>query len=59
MAAAYAAGNHAVKEFDRRTEVIQRTQHDVKLVLDREAQDQAEESIRAFFPDHNIIGEEG
>jgi len=58
VAAARAAGNHALKNRARRTEVAARFTHDVKLQLDGECQQKAEEAIRARFPDHRILGEE-
>jgi myo-inositol-1(or 4)-monophosphatase len=59
VSAAQAAGDHAHREWHRRDEVLEVYAHDVKLVLDREAQDQAESVIRAAFPAHAILGEEG
>ncbi len=58
VAAAHAAGTHALTNWRRRGEVFKRTAHDVKLQLDLEAQEQAERVIRTRFPDHAILGEE-
>lgn len=55
---ATAAGNHALENRDRRTEVVARFSHDVKLQLDLECQQKAEEIIGATFPDHSFLGEE-
>ncbi|MEM7395944.1 MAG: inositol monophosphatase family protein, partial [Verrucomicrobiota bacterium] len=57
--AARRAGDHAQSQSHRRHEVLQRFDHDVKLNLDREAQDKAEEVIQHHFPHHAILGEEG
>jgi len=57
--AAHAAGNHAFNNTHRRTEIFQKTAHDVKLQLDLECQRKAEEVIGHIFPDHRILGEEG
>ena len=56
--AVHAAGRHALGNFSRRREVVERFKHDVKLALDSECQGVAEEVIRASFPGHSIIGEE-
>lgn len=56
--AARAAGDHALRNVQRRGEVAQRFAHDVKLHLDLESQHKAEEVIRAAFPAHAILGEE-
>jgi len=53
------AGRHALKNLDRRTELIARFDHDVKLVMDRECQTVAEETVLSYFPNHAILGEEG
>ena len=58
IAAATAAGNHALKHCRRRREIVKRAAHDVKLKLDLESQAKATECIRASFPDHSILGEE-
>ena len=58
-AAAQAAGEHAMKNFDRRREVVETLEHDVKLKLDIECQAVAESVIRDTFPDHGVLGEEG
>ena len=57
--AAYAAGSHALANFERRHEVFQRFAHDVKLQLDLECQALAAEVIRRHFPAHDFLGEEG
>ena len=59
ICAAEAAGKHAFENKDRRTEVNELLDHDVKLVLDIECQKIAEKVIEAEFPDHGILGEEG
>lgn len=56
--AARAAGNHALTNKHRRTEVNETFDHDIKLVLDLECQKIAEAVILATFPDHAILGEE-
>lgn len=58
-AAARAAGGHAFENYGRRGEIAQRSAHDVKLQLDIECQRIAESVIRAAYPDHRILGEEG
>jgi len=58
VAAAHAAGNHALKHRDRRNEATATSQHDVKLRLDVECQDRAAEAIRSVYPGHAILGEE-
>lgn len=57
--AARAAGLHAQTQRARRHEVARHFDHDVKLVLDRESQTEAEQVIRNSFPSHRILGEEG
>lgn len=57
--AATTAGNHALLNIHRRQEVAERFAHDVKLNLDRECQQKAEEVIRSHFPHHHLLGEEG
>ena len=59
IAAAHAAGNHARANWQRRHEVFQRSQHDVKLQLDIECQAQAQATIHGHFPEHKFLGEEG
>ncbi len=54
-----AAGGHALHNSHRLHEVMEAARHDVKLVLDRESQDQAEKAVLARFPKHRILGEEG
>ncbi len=56
--AAQAAGTHALENRHRRHEVHKLMPHDIKLQLDIESQQKAEETILAAFPDHNILGEE-
>lgn len=43
----------------RRQEVAQSFDHDVKLIMDRECQTIAEQTVHRHFPDHAILGEEG
>jgi myo-inositol-1(or 4)-monophosphatase len=57
--AAKAAGAHALNHLDRREEVIESFDHDVKLVMDRECQTVAEGVVHSYFPDHAVLGEEG
>ena len=57
-AAAQAAGQHAWKNRDRRSEVVATFAHDVKLRLDLESQEVAESVLRQRFPHHRIRGEE-
>ena len=59
VAAAQTAGGHALENFHRRHDVVQRAAHDVKLQLDLECQAKAEETIRRRFPEHRLMGEEG
>jgi len=59
VAAARAAGDHAMSNLGRRRETTQFFAHDVKLVLDVECQQKAESIIRTRFPDHGFLGEEG
>lgn len=58
VCAAKAAGQHALANKDRRTEAIRVLDHDIKLKLDVECQDIAEQVILSEFPDHGILGEE-
>lgn len=58
VAAATAAGHHALSNINRRTEIVEDRTHDVKLRLDIECQEVAEGIIQSRFPDHNILGEE-
>jgi len=58
VSAARAAGDHALLHRDRRTEAIKADRHDIKLKLDVESQEKAEEIVRATFPGHDILGEE-
>jgi len=59
VAAATAAGRHALAQSHRRMEHFKRTAHDVKLALDVECQREAERVVRERFPGHAILGEEG
>ena len=58
LAAAQAAGTHALSNRNRRTEADHTSAHDIKLRLDVESQERAEAVIRKAFPDHAVIGEE-
>lgn len=58
IAAARAAGTHAFRNFERRTDAVRRFRHDVKLRLDIECQAVAEEVIRSRYPEHAVLGEE-
>ena len=58
IAAARAAGQHALANVHRRGEALSRAHHDVKLALDVECQARASDVIRAAFPGHAILGEE-
>jgi len=58
VSAARAAGNHALENSSRRREVSEKSQHDVKLALDRECQQKAEQVIQSAFREHKILGEE-
>lgn len=58
IAAARAAGHHALSQSHRRGEVHARAAHDVKLALDHESQTRAAEAIHARYPTHTILGEE-
>ena len=58
-AAARLAGVYALTNQARRREVFTRSHHDVKLHLDLETQDVVEKYIRGFYPQHDILGEEG
>jgi len=57
-AAAQAAGQHALRNRERRSEVVATFAHDVKLRLDLESQEVAESVLRQRFPHHRIRGEE-
>lgn len=59
VAAARAAGQHALAQRHRCRETLSRSAHDVKLRLDVECQQAAEAVIRSRFPGHAILGEEG
>jgi myo-inositol-1(or 4)-monophosphatase len=58
VAAAKAAGGHALANLARRQEAVSRYAHDVKLKLDEECQQIVQREITARFPDHAIVGEE-
>ena len=58
VAAAKAAGAHALNNKHRRTESAETFAHDIKLVLDMECQKVTESVIGERFPDHSILGEE-
>jgi myo-inositol-1(or 4)-monophosphatase len=58
IAAARAAGTHALTHHSRRMEVDQGFAHDVKLKLDKECEEIAQKTILARFPSHSILGEE-
>lgn len=53
------AGDFACKNKHRRNEVAVMLSHDVKLKMDIETQQVAEEHVLSLFPDHTILGEEG
>ena len=57
-AAALAAGQHAWRNRERRSEVVAAFAHDVKLRLDVESQEVAESVLRQHYPRHHIRGEE-
>ena len=57
-AAARAGGKHALKHAHRRRIITKTFAHDVKLKLDRECQDVAEQVIQKHFPRAVILGEE-
>jgi len=56
--AVHAAGEHALANPGRRSESLAVSHHDVKLALDVECQQIAEEVIRSTYPAHAILGEE-
>jgi len=58
MAVARAAGFHAFTNWSRRKEVLKVSPHDLKLKLDVESQQRAEQMVRNRFPDHAFLGEE-
>lgn len=58
VAAAQAAGNHALANRRRRREVVLAAEHDIKLRLDIECQRIAEALLRERFPDDAFLGEE-
>lgn len=59
VAAARAAGNHALAHFGQAQKVAFRSRNDVKLQLDADCQALAEGVLRAAFPAHAVMGEEG
>lgn len=58
VCAAETAGRHALDNKERRTEISESFDHDIKLVLDMECQQVAEKVIASEFPTHGILGEE-
>lgn len=58
LAAARAAATYAMDHYNRRSEVVEMSSHDVKLKLDQECQEKAIAVIRSQFPEHSIIAEE-
>lgn len=56
--AARAAGQHALREYARRRETVAVAEHDVKLRLDVECQQVAEDAIHRHFPEHAFLAEE-
>lgn len=52
------AGSHALNNYSRRSDFIMCSAHDIKLKLDVECQQKAEEVIKAAFPAHAFLGEE-
>ena len=59
VAAAKAAGDHALRNTSRRTEILKNLRHDIKLQLDIECQAKALGAIHERFPQHRLLGEEG
>lgn len=59
VAAARAAGRHALENRHRRTEMVERSAHDIKLALDIECQRKAEAVIARACPNPRVLGEEG
>jgi len=57
-ASARAAGMHARNNRHRCQDADKIESHDIKLVLDRECQEVAEQTILEKFPSHGILGEE-
>jgi myo-inositol-1(or 4)-monophosphatase len=58
-AAARMAGAYALARQSRRSEVVARMHHDVKLQLDLETHEVAVDYLRGVYPQHVISGEEG
>ena len=58
ITAAKRSGRHALDNATRRSEVIARAEHDVKLALDVECQEIAEREILSRYADHRFLGEE-
>lgn len=58
VCAAETAGRHAMDNQARRSEISESFDHDIKLVLDMECQQAAEQVIASAFPNHAILGEE-
>lgn len=53
------AGDFANAGRARRVHVKESMRHDLKLQMDRDTQTEAENAVRALYPDHAILGEEG
>jgi len=53
------AGSHLLSAMRHELQVNEATQHDLKIQLDVETQNLIEAELRAFFPGHHILGEEG
>jgi myo-inositol-1(or 4)-monophosphatase len=58
IAAAQAAGRHALAHHARRRDSLSISRHDVKLRLDVECQEKAFAAIHARHPAHRLLGEE-
>jgi myo-inositol-1(or 4)-monophosphatase len=58
VTAAKKAGQHGLDNLTRRGEVLTRADHDVKLALDVECQEIAEQEILSRYPEHHFLGEE-
>ncbi len=56
--AARIGGRHALHNLGRRRDAAKTFAHDVKLVLDRECQEQVAAYLNRRFPAHGILGEE-
>jgi myo-inositol-1(or 4)-monophosphatase len=53
------AGRFALDNKHRRKETLQLLEHDIKLKMDVETQQRAEQTLARIFPDHAVLGEEG